>query len=380
VASGVCLGLALSTKFSALVLLPILLIHTLIRRWQVPGEWPARKILRSILAASSIAFAVIWALYRFDVGTVSSAGLVDKAAKIEALSKLGRALPLVKGPLLALANTVPVPAPQFFRGIVAIGHMHMVGRETYVLGKASSRPPWYYSPVALAVKTPASIIGLVVAASILFWRRRRNSWRAAPFVPIVLITSPLLYLSITSVVGINSGIRSLLPAYAFVFIAIAAVLVKEIRAGWVGRAIAAAGLLGLLVESVLIYPHHLSFFNALVGGPSNGPKYLLDSNIDWGQDLKYLRAYTNAQGGRNLCLSYYGNADPGYYGISYQPVPRQSDLSGVSCIVAVSVTNLYNPDGPFGWLRAIAPKARIGNTIYVYDLGGAGATSGSALR
>ena len=67
--SGVFLGLALSAKFSALVLFPILLINTCIRRWQVPREWPTGRMMRSLAAAGAIALAVIWVVYRFDVGT-----------------------------------------------------------------------------------------------------------------------------------------------------------------------------------------------------------------------------------------------------------------------------------------------------------------------
>ena len=377
--SGLFLGLALSTKFSALVLLPILLIHGLIRRWQVPRDWPGVKLIRSFAVAGAIAFAVIWAVYGFDVGTVSSAGLVDKARKIEPLRKLVRSLPLIQGPMLTLANSVPIPAPLFFRGIVGMGHMNIVGRETYLLGKASSYSPWYCSPVTLLVKTPAAMLGLVAAALILSWRRLRwNSWsglpgrlRAMPFVWVMLVTAPLLYIAITTGVRINAGVRSLLAVYPFVFIFVAAVLVRETRIGWARRVMVGAGLLALVAESVAIYPHYLSFFNIFVGGPSNGPNYLLDSNIDWGQDAKYLKAYADSRGIRNMCVSYYGLADLDYYGISHRPLPSYAtpaDLRRLDCVAAVSVTNLYSPEGKFESLRAIEPEARIGNSIYVYDL------------
>jgi len=387
-ASGLFLGLALSTKFSALVLLPILLIHALIRRWQVPRDWPRAKLIRSFAAAGAIAFAVIWAVYGLDVGTVSSAGLVDKARKIEPLRKLARSVPLIQGPLLTLANSVPIPAPLFFRGIVGIGHMNIVGRETYLLGKAYSHSPWYCSPVTLFVKTPAAMLGLVAAALILSWRRlRSSSWsgllgrfRAMPFAWIMLAISPLLYIAITAGVRINAGVRSLLAVYPFVFIFVAAVLVRETRMGWARRVIVGAGLVALVAESVAIYPHYLSFFNILVGGPSNGPKYLLDSNIDWGQDAKYLKAYADSRRIRNLCLSYYGLADLDYYGVSHQPLPSYpalADLRRLDCVAAVSVTNLYSPEGKYESLRAIEPQARIGNSIYVYDLG-AGKSAGAS--
>jgi hypothetical protein len=374
--AGALLGFALSVKFSALALLPILLLHALIRRWQVPHEWPVGRIARSFTCVCAIAFVPVWAVYRFEVGTISSAHLVEKARKIERLRNLVRSVPILKGPLLAVANSVPLPAPLFFRGIVAVGHMNMVGRETYVLGNDSTYAPWYYSPVVLAVKTPAAVLGMLVAALILLWRqgalgpRLLNRVRAVPFVWLLLITTPLLYLSIAAVTRINSGVRSLLPAYPFVFILIGAVFATQLRTGRAVRLAVSAGLLGILAESILIYPHYLTFFNVLAGGPSHGPKYLLDSNIDWGQGVKYLRSYVHSHRVENLCLSYYGAADLPYYGISFRPLPEFASLATLrklDCTVAVSVTNLYNPQGQFASLRALEPKARIANSIYVYD-------------
>ena len=40
-----------------------------------------------------------------------------------------------------------------------------------------------------------------------------------------------------------------------------------------------------------VYPHFTAFFNRAAGGPANGPRYLLDSNLDWGQDVKKLKAW-----------------------------------------------------------------------------------------
>jgi hypothetical protein len=62
--------------------------------------------------------------------------------------------------------------------------------------------------------------------------------------------------------------------------------------------------------------------NTFSGGPENGPRYLVDSNIDWGQDLKNLRAYLKAIGWQQpICVCYFGNANMTYYGIPYQYLP-----------------------------------------------------------
>src|SRR5439155_2730260 len=44
-----------------------------------------------------------------------------------------------------------------------------------------------------------------------------------------------------------------------------------------------------------------------------GYQYVLDSNLDWGQDLKRLAQFVHKQGIQNIYLEYFGSADPAYY-------------------------------------------------------------------
>ncbi|MCP5111153.1 MAG: hypothetical protein GY953_09985, partial [bacterium] len=181
----------------------------------------------------------------------------------------------------------------------------------------------------------------------------------------VLVVPPVAYLATTLTSGLNVGIRHVLPIYVFGFVWIAALVP---RAGRRSR-IALVCLLTLLaVESLAVFPHHVAFFNAASGGPSMGERYLLDSNLDWGQDLKRLGAYLQSTGTKQVCLAYFGTADPAYYGIRKvnAPLTPESD-----CIAAVSVNllhDLYVKAGEFSWLRERDPIARIGYSIYVYDL------------
>jgi hypothetical protein len=138
--------------------------------------------------------------------------------------------------------------------------------------------------------------------------------------------------------------------------------------------VVAVALVGLAVESLAIYPHYLAFFNAAVGGPKAGPRYLLDSNIDWGQDLKKLKAYMVAHDIPRVCMLYFGNALFYYYGVDTDPLPLTAELEqrrNLNCVAAASVTPLYGlhstPEA-HRWLREMEPLARIGYSIYLYDL------------
>jgi hypothetical protein len=136
-----------------------------------------------------------------------------------------------------------------------------------------------------------------------------------------------------------------------------------------------------LVGTLRVHPHYLAYFNELVSGPENGYKYLVDSNLDWGQDLKGLGAYLKAQRIDQVELSYFGTADPAYYGIHYTCLPSFGILSKDKCpiesgfqdragVFAVSATHLQGVylDDPytFDWLKEREPEAVIGHSIFVY--------------
>jgi hypothetical protein len=114
-----------------------------------------------------------------------------------------------------------------------------------------------------------------------------------------------------------------------------------------------------------------------VGGPKNGHKHLLDSNLDWGQDLKQLKTYMDKKGLKKVDLAYFGHVDPAVYAISYRPV-NEHERSGV---VAVSANYLYGlpylityetppksiPPGAFTWLSHRTPDDHVGYSILIFS-------------
>jgi tetratricopeptide (TPR) repeat protein len=156
--------------------------------------------------------------------------------------------------------------------------------------------------------------------------------------------------------------------------------------GRVGR-LALAGLMAFWVAVVAdVYPHTLTFFNRLVGGPGNGYKYLADSNIDWGQGLKLLKKWMDRESVPHIGLAYFGTADPAYHDIDYTQLPAASPgmhlpsiartwskprLPGYVAVGATVLTGVYlDPQWQlfYGGLRRTTPVAVIGNSIFVYWL------------
>jgi len=134
------------------------------------------------------------------------------------------------------------------------------------------------------------------------------------------------------------------------------------------------------VSVLRVHPHYLGYFNEVAGGPAQGWRYLVDSNVDWGQDLRALKGWTDAHGVTHLKLSYFGSADPLYYRIPCEMLPSKMhpDPDRIAHdiqpgeTVAVSATNLQGVyfEGPdrrlMNRLRALTPIDRVGYSIFIF--------------
>lgn len=345
---GVALGLALASKFSAVILLPILGAILLIRIGRggavtMPGvEVPPGTPFRTRLAQA--------------IGPVIRVGVV-------ALSVVAACYFIVGFPTWAAGLK-----QQLVR-------THEAG-SFYFLGEVSSQGWWLYFPVALAIKSPLGTL-VAVALSLALWRLATpRAENVSPRVAILLVP-PLLYLVAMMYSGIDIGVRVILPVFPFLFL-IAGRLATVPRFGVV---LAGVSLLLTLGSAARVTPHQLTYFNESIGGPAQGWRYLGDSNLDWGQGLTQLRDYLDRQGIEAIYLSYYGTAKPEDYGIRFQYLPgygRVSDSPAGTVspddpqILAISVSNLQgiylsDPD-MYRWLLEREPITKISNSIYVYDI------------
>ncbi len=365
VLAGLALGLAVTSKFSMLILVVLLPALYLVRWWQDPKRLSLARGAVSLAAALAIAAAVVLALYRMPPGPHSLDELVGDATQVEKLIRVA-------------VKRLGVPLHPFLVGLGRAARRFAAGDVAYLLGQISDKGWWYYFPVVFAVKTPAAVLALCavcagLAASLV---RRIRELRRLPFVWFVLTVPPACYFAACMTSRLNLGVRFILPVYPFLFVLLAGVLFRvgrERLKRWFPAVIALA-LVGLTAESWAIHPHYLAFFNAAVGGPKAGPRYLLDSNIDWGQDVKKLKAYMVAHHIPRVCWVYFGTADATYYGVEFEGLPLTAELEqrrNLDCVAAASVTPLYglhsDPEA-YRWLREMNPRARIGYSIYLYDL------------
>jgi hypothetical protein len=234
------------------------------------------------------------------------------------------------------------------------------------MGRYSNTGWWYYFPIAFLIKTPIPILILACLAFLAFWRTRRN-WGDECFVVVL----PVLFFFFCMLGKINIGLRYVLPVYPFLFVFVSrlaapAVLHRRFLA------ISLSLLLGwFLASSISIYPHYLAYFNELIGGPSQGYKYLVDSNLDWGQDVKGLRDYLRENGIDKIWEYGFFPDVLSYYGIDHKPLPVNGE--GVNGYVAITAMDLQsvrrNDKHTFDWLKRRRPVAQIGYSIFVYNVG-----------
>ena len=236
---------------------------------------------------------------------------------------------------------------------------------------------WCYYIYCLLVKVPVGT-WIIVITFLLTLRMPRsgnvacNSRESA----MLWLTPLVLFVFVSSQTGFSRYFRYVLPCAPFVFIGISGVFSCRMMSShrrW--PRLAWAGLICLVFESLWVYPHSLSFFNLLAGGPSAGHWHLLDSNIDWGQDLYHLRDWMNQHPQRRpLSLAYSGVFDPRVMGIDTARPPEQTGTQTPQLApgwYAISVNHLHgydDPAAPFTYFLNRKPDDRAGYSILIYHV------------
>lgn len=370
--AGIGAGLAMGVKYTGLFFWPSALLVLLL--YPATTKEDTRWQRACGLAGMGLtALGVIWALFRFDFG------------------------PMPAGPI-----PWPLPAPfywqqlynTFFRIVDLQG-----ARYDFFWGEAANHGWWSYFPVAIGVKTPLPV--LILASMGLVTALRQWGWRRTS----ILLSLPLLFLLLGLTGVLTIGYRHILPIVPFLLL-LAGLTTNLPRPNLhavngtihnsqfaihnspftIHNLLLAVLLIWAALGSLRLYPHEESFFNELAGDWYNWSNLLVDSNLDWGQDLPALRQVMAEQGISEVNLAYFGKAVPEQYGVRYRPLP------GYLRFVEGTELNAYNPYQPepgwyaisatslrlglhqaesielYRWFRDQRPVARAGYSIYLYHV------------
>jgi Dolichyl-phosphate-mannose-protein mannosyltransferase len=338
---GIAIGAAIASRLSAIAFVggPLAAGYALrtwtTRRWRIADDQSVASSLARVVVIPIGALIVIWAVYGFAW-------------------------------------------QPFATGIERFVLHGSSGHPTYLLGTPSNRGWWYYFPVALVVKTPlplvfCAILGVIAVTTSL---RARRDWAAA--MPVV---SAIMMLAISLFVRVDLGVRLVLPIYPLLAIAGAQGLMYllEYHASRAASLIVGGAFASSIVIAIRAHPDNLSYFNALAG---DHPEHILvDSNLDWGQDLYRLRDTIAARGIRDTVrVAYFGTADLPAAGVPHaRPLGLRERTTGW---VAASETYLAGEwvGRAYMWLLDYEPVARIGPSMRLWYIPPANATRDSSPR
>jgi Dolichyl-phosphate-mannose-protein mannosyltransferase len=395
VLAGLMLGIAALTKFTLLVLYIL---------W--PFLWAICRLHRTCEATRSTGNTPI-IVHLFLIGLIS----LDVINIIYGCQGTGQALgdyPFISRLLGGEMNhmpgnrfrgtwvgNVPVPLPEDFVRGIDVQRVDFEGsRPSYLGGTWSRQGWWYYYLYAMAVKLPLGT--QVLALWGLAWTLLRNDClrRFDTIMPLMAAATILIFVSLQT--GYTQHSRYAIPALPYLMINAGRVVSDRVKLRAIGVCRLAWGLmLGTAISSLWVYPHSLSYFNEAAGGPKRGHDHLLDSNIDWGQDLLYLKDWLTAHPqARGLKLAYYNfQIDPALAGLTCElpppglecfsddvPIDNQR-IGPLPGYYAISVNFLRGAefliaDRPHGfrevrahefeYFRFFRPIARAGYSIYIY--------------
>jgi len=184
---------------------------------------------------------------------------------------------------------------------------------------------------------------------------------------VLLAPAAVVLTLVSSQTGFNHHLRYVLPIFPFVFIWASKVARAVELKHWKIASVAGAALLWSVGSSLYYYPHSLSYFNELVGGPKGGHYHLGSSNIDWGQDLLYLKRWLDEHPeAQPLHLAFDCWYDPKLAGVEYigRP-PANSPEPGWH---AVSVNQIHNRSGEYEYFLQFEPVGMAGYSIYIYHV------------
>jgi len=387
VAAGVALGVAELTKTTWIVLFGVWPILWILWRW---GRFAEVKGCGWRRQFSQLAVILLLGVYVINLGY----GFEGSFRRLRDHKFVSRTLAgkdsLVEGGRGGnrwrenWLGAIPVPVPEnYLSGIDLQKRDFEEEMWSYLRGEWRHGGWWHYYIYALAIKVPLGtwlLVLLALGLGLLRWGYA-TSWRdemvlLAPIIVVLVLVS--------SQTGFNHHMRYVLPVFPFAFIWMSKVT-RAIEFGHRKVAIlAAAAVLWSTASSLYYYPHNLSYFNELVGGPKNGHLHLLDSNIDWGQDLLLLKRWLPRHPETHpIGLAYSlpkRLLDPADVGIEYTLPARgpdsfdfidastAADLGPLPGWYAIFVRPLRERHRRFAYFEQFEPVEMIGYTVRIYHI------------
>lgn len=401
---GLAAGLALVTKFTG-ILVPPMLVLLAAGETVFPSLRPATaqdrpetrgrlalRLIGSLAAITALSWIVVWSFYGFRYAA-RPAGLALNPPLREYLPLLANHR---SAHLIALVARLRLMPESWLYGL-ADTKITADTYTSYFFGHVYPHGNFLYFPAAFAIKSTLPFLILLLLAAILLITRRLAPSRIVFF----LLLPPVVYFAVAATSNMNIGARHLLPIYPFLYILGAGAAAALIRLHRLWSIPAAALVLWQAVDAVYMYPTYIAFGNDLWGGPAQVHRYLSDANVDWGQQLNDVRSWLSSRGvtttdpgkvarssspdAQSCWFAYFpdGVIDPSDYGIPCRRLPTANTLwwlheptdvpPVIEGLVLISDSDLAGiefgegPLNPYEQFRHLQPIAVIDYGVYVYQ-------------
>jgi hypothetical protein len=355
--SCLLMAAAVLMKFSGLLMIPIAVVLVAARVLFGGGAAQALSIRRLgviTLAHVAVGFVLIWASFGFRFSPNPPETDFD-SYRVE-WAELEGASEIVDSTVSWLRNTELLPEA-FVYGL-AHTLRNAGDRPSFFRGDVSTEASVWFFPYAFVAKSTVPLLVLfAVAVGLIcvdvFRRRTNRVYQLLPFVVLVVV---VFFGALAS--GLNIGHRHLIAMYPPVFILVGVGIAGQIdlrRWGTQRGAVIQLALVSALtwqaVAAFRAHPHYLAYFNELAGGPTNGYRNLVDSSLDWGQDLPFLADWLEQHSVNDepFHLAYFGVDRPHRYFPSAELLPSRTPLMvsrfrpGLYAVSATVLQSVYLP-------------------------------------
>ena len=333
--AGIFMGMALGSKFSGMLLIPLFCIFILLFLFQEKSKNLSEKILeffRIALPVFIIGFFILWAIYFFPKDLNFYSGGIN----------------------LIYAEDANPNYPAYLNGKFKIGGWR------------------YYFLEGFTIKTTIPFLIFLLWSLILF-KKHKITLLDKMF----LLMPPVFLMILTSWQGHNLGVRYLIPIYPFL----------TVYSGGIVNNLGKKALLTLFIflsvwhafSSIKAHPNQLAYFNEFVGGSDNGYKYMDDSNIDWGQDLKRLKKFIDDNPQAKVVYIWrQGDRALDYYGIGKEKniidlkenwwiKPKGVYVVSSHFLVRAKIMSQIYKDPSLDWASLYKPVNKIGQSFFIYE-------------
>jgi hypothetical protein len=380
---GIAAGLALAAKHTGILVFPMLFLLAICE--VVRGDKGSKEsvstgkhiaqLALALVVVSAISITILWSFYGFRYAARPD-GLQLNPPLAQYSQQLSRSHEIRL--LTAVAHWHLLPESYIY-GLADVRIMSDF-YTSYIFGKVYPHGVWFYFPAAFVIKSTLTFLILLLAAIWVILTRKLTCWREILFLTI----PPVFHLLIAMSAGMNIGLRHILPMYMFLAVLVAGAAWKFIQQDRRWAYAVVALLLFQAISGARTFPAYMAYENELWGGPSQTYKYLTDSNVDWGQQLKSTKHYLDQHGIKDCWFVYFaqGVVDFRDYGVPCKPLPTVDTLwtneamdvpPAIDGTVLISAGDLSGfefgggPLNPYEQFRQLHPVAVVDYGVFVFQ-------------